>query len=501
MSPPGSWRADARRIGTLAWPVLVGQVSVLAFGTIDTVLAARHSAADLAALAVGSAAYITVFVGFMSVVLALGPIAGQLYGAGQPAQAGRQLHQAVWVALATALAGSTLLVFPQLFLALSQASEAVGDKVRGYLLALAFSLPASLLFTVYRGFNTAVSRPKAVMVLQIGGLALKLPLSAALVFGVPALGVPDLGVVGCGIATAIVMWAQVICAALLLRRDPFYAPFAIFGRGLDAPDRRALGAHLRLGLPMGATTLVEVTGFTFMTIFIARLGTEAVAGHQIAVNLVILLFMVPMSLANATGTLVAQRLGARDAADARRLARHGAALTVALALACGSVVAMLREPLVGLYTSNPAVSAAALPLLAWVAVFHLADASQTYAGVVLRAWRIATITFIVNAGAMWGVGLFGGYALAFDLWPGGTPAALRGAPGFWAAGTAGLVLAAIALGVVLARLLKRLGQEPQAAPGPAVDGPAPLSPAASAGAPSPGTETAPAAAARRTART
>jgi Na+-driven multidrug efflux pump len=140
-------------------------------------------------------------------------------------------------------------------------------------------------------------------------------------------------------------------------------------------------------------------------------------------------------------------------------------------------------------------------LLAWVAVFHLADASQTYAGVVLRAWRIATITFIVNAAAMWGVGLFGGYALAFDLWPGGTPAALRGAPGFWAAGTAGLVLAAIALGVVLARLLKRLGQEPQAAPGPAVDGPAPLSPAASAGAPSPGTETAPAAAARRTART
>jgi MATE family multidrug resistance protein len=459
VSAAGSWGADARRIGSLAWPVLVGQVSVLAFGTIDTMLAARHSAADLAALAVGSAAYITVFVGFMSVVLALGPIAGQLYGAGQPAQAGRQLHQAVWVALATSLVGSALLVFPQIFLTLSQASEAVGEKVRGYLLALAFSLPASLLFTVYRGFNTAVSRPKAVMVLQLTGLALKLPLSAALVFGVPALGVPDLGVVGCGIATAIVMWAQVLCAGLVLRRDAFYAPFEIFGRGLDAPDRQALGAHLRLGLPMGATTLVEVTGFTFMTIFIARLGTEAVAGHQIAVNLVILLFMVPMSLANATGTLVAQRLGARDSGDAWRLARHGAVLTLALALAGGILVALLRVRLVGLYTSNPLVAAAAVPLLAWVAVFHLADASQTYAGVLLRAWRIATITFVVNAAAMWGVGLLGGYVLAFDLWPGGTPAGLRGAPGFWAAGTVGLVLAAIGLGAVLARLLKRLERE------------------------------------------
>ena len=465
MSAPGSWRADARRIGSLAWPVLVGQVSVLAFGTIDTVLAARHSAVDLAALAVGSAAYVTVFVGFMSIVLALGPIAGQLYGAGQHAQAGRQLHQAVWVALGAALVGSLLLVFPQPFLALSQAPQAVGDKIRGYLLVLAFSLPASLIFTVYRGFNTAVSRPKAVMVLQLLGLALKLPLSAALVFGVPALGVPELGVVGCAIATAIVMWAQLLGAAFVLRRDPFYAPFEIFGRGLDAPDRQALGAHLRLGLPMGATTLVEVTGFTFMTIFIARLGTEAVAGHQIAVNLVILLFMVPMSLANATGTLVAQRLGARDAADAWRLARHGAVLTLGLALVGGSVVALLRVPLAGLYTSNPAVVAAALPLLAWVAVFHLADASQTYAGVVLRAWRIATITFVVNAAGMWGVGLLGGYALAFDLWPGGTPAALRGAPGFWAAGTAGLVVAAIALGTVLARLLQRLDREARARPG------------------------------------
>ena len=44
-----------------------------------------------------------------------------------------------------------------------------------------FALPASLIFTVYRGFNTAISRPKAVMALQLGGLAGKVPLSIALV--------------------------------------------------------------------------------------------------------------------------------------------------------------------------------------------------------------------------------------------------------------------------------------------------------------------------------
>ena len=100
--PPATLVDSARRIAPLAWPVLVGQVSVLAFGTIDTMLVARASAADLAALAVGAAAYITIFIGFMGVLVALSPIVGQLQGAARHADAGRQAHQAVWLALALA---------------------------------------------------------------------------------------------------------------------------------------------------------------------------------------------------------------------------------------------------------------------------------------------------------------------------------------------------------------------------------------------------------------
>ena len=69
----GALRGDISRILPLAWPMLVGQVAVLMFATVDTVLVARHSAIDLAALAVGGGAYITVFIGLMGVVLALGP--------------------------------------------------------------------------------------------------------------------------------------------------------------------------------------------------------------------------------------------------------------------------------------------------------------------------------------------------------------------------------------------------------------------------------------------
>ncbi len=444
---------SARRIAPLAWPVFVGQVSVLAFGTIDTLLVARASATDLAALAVGAAAYITVFIGFMGVLLALSPIVGQLFGAGQPASAGRQVHQALWLAAALALLGSTLLAFPAPFLALSRAPPEVAEKVRGYLLALAFSLPASLLFTIYRGFNVAVSRPKAVMVLQLAALALKLPLSTALVFGVPALGLPALGVVGCGIATCVAMWAQVLAAGLLLARDPFYARFELWGRGLDRPDGAALRQLLRLGVPMGLAILVEVTGFAFMAIFIARLGTTPVAGHQLAANLVSLMFMMPLALGNATSTLVAQRIGAGDTADARRLGWHGLGIGCSLAALVGGAVYFARLPVLGLYTRDAAVIAAALPLVAWVAVFHVADAAQTIAAFVLRAYKIATVPVLVYVAALWGVGLGGGYLMAFDIL-GGVPAALRGAPGFWLASTTGLVLAGTALSLYMGWMIR-----------------------------------------------
>ena len=428
---------STRRIVPLAWPMWVGQIAVLAFSTVDTVMAARSSALDLAALAVGGAAYISIFVGLMGVVTALGPIAGQLYGAGRLHDSGRALHQAMWLALGLSVAGCALLVFPQPFLDLAHTPPDVETRVRGYLTALAFALPAALIFAAYRSFNIAVSRPKAVMALQLGALVLKVPLTALLVFGwtlstpLGSVSVPAFGAAGCGISTAIVMLLQMALALAVLRRDPFYVRFGLRER-FSPPDRASLVALLRLGVPMGLSILVEVTGFTFMAFFISRIGPTPVAGHQIAVNMVSLMFMLPLALANASSTLVAQHIGANDERSARRVGRHG----VEFGMLCGAAVG------------------AAMPLLAWIVVFHVADATQTVAAFVLRAWRVVNAPLAINAVAIWGVGLGGGYLLAFDsLAP--SPPGLQGAQGFWAAATLGLVVAAVALLTLMAHTYHR----------------------------------------------
>lgn len=464
VQPAGATRIDSlRQIAPLAWPVLVGQLAVLGFSTVDTLLIARFSAIDLAALAVGSAIYITIFVGLMGVVMAISPVVGRLFGAGQMQQAGDQLHQMLWLCLGLMAIGDLILLFPQPFLAISQTSPQVEAKVRGYLWALALSLPATLFFTAFRGFTVAVSRPKAIMLLQISGLLVKVPLSMAFIQGF-SLGpwqVSPMGAPGCGLATAIAMWSQALIAFALMRKDAFYRPFGLHGALWRRPHWPSIKALLKLGVPMGGSILIEVTGFTFMAIFIARLGATAVAGHQLAANLIALMFMLPLALANATGTLVAQSVGAHDAAGARRLGWHGLEIGLGLSFLVGALVFVAREQVLSLYTHDPLIIAAAMPLLLWVWLFHVADAGQTLAAFVLRAHHIATAPMVIYALAIWGVGLGGGYWLAFghaDGWL----ASLHGARGFWSAATAGLVIAALALSAFLAWVHKQEEREAMA---------------------------------------
>ncbi|RZL32268.1 MAG: MATE family efflux transporter, partial [Rubrivivax sp.] len=431
---------SVRRLVPQAWPILVGQIAVLMFSTVDTLMMGRVGPEDLAAFAVGSAAYVTIFVGLMGVVLAVGPIAGRQFGAEDLPGAGRSFVQAQWLAVLLCVPGCLALWFPDPFIWLAQLDAAQAAKVQAYTRPEAIALPAALLFTAFRGFSTSVSRPKAVMALQLTGLAAKVPLNALLVFGWGPL--PAMGVAGCGWATAIAMTAQAAVALVLLRRDPFYRPFRIAPLWRSRPDTAALCGLVRLGLPMGGSILVEVTGFTFMAFFIARLGATPVAGHQIAVNLVAMMFMISLALAMAALTLVAQHLGAGEKREARIVGRHAMVLGALVAATVGAVVALAREPIVALYTSNPEAAAAALPLLVWVWFFHLGDALQTVAAHVLRAYQIATLPMVIYVIALWGLGIGGGYLLAFG-------AHGNGAVGFWQAATAGLLAAALLLGLLL----------------------------------------------------
>jgi multidrug resistance protein, MATE family len=436
--------------------MLIGQLAVISNGVIDTAMTSRYSATDLAALALGASIYISIFVGLNGVLAAISPVIGQLFGAERLDEIGAEIKQGVWLALFLTLAGCAVLLFPQPMLSIAHASPELSAKATLYLRILALALPATMGFRLYASLNTAIGRPKMVMSLQVAALALKVPLNTLFIFG--GLGLPAMGGPGCALATGITVWMTFIIGFLILRFSNSYHGFQLFGTGFVRPKWNALRELLKLGIPMGLSYLIEVTAFAFMALFIARLGDTAVAGHQITANFATVLYMLPLSIANATGILVAQSIGARQFDVARQVGFAGIRLAAVLSVTIGCIVWMTRDLIVRAYTPNEAIMAVALPLFAFIAFYQLFDSVQVTTAFVLRAYKVAVVPTVMYAVALWGIGLGGGYALGLNPF-GISPSILQGAAGFWMGNSVSLALVAAGLLWYLRVVQRAAGRE------------------------------------------
>ena len=404
-------REDVPALLKLAGPLLIGQLAVIAFGVLDTAMTARYSTEDLAALAMASAIFISVYVGLTGVVSALAPIAGQLFGAKRYSEIGEEVRQATWLALALTILGCLILTNADHILAISRLSPDIDSKARLYLNILAIGLPASMVMRVLIAFHNAVSRPAVITVIQLIGLGLKLPLNLLFIYG--GFGIEGMGGPGCAVATVIINWTWMLLILGFVLFDRFYKPFEIFIR-FSMPDWQRIWTLLKLGMPIGFSYLIEVTSFTFMSLFIARLGTTALAGHQIVANLGTVIYMVPLSLSIATMTLVSQSIGADKPERAEEIGWSSVFFTTATCITIGITVWVFRVQLLDLYDPPAEVKAFAIPLFLFIAFYQIFDALQVTAAFILRAYRIAFWPMLIYAGSLWGVGLGGGYLMGFN---------------------------------------------------------------------------------------
>ncbi len=444
-------RADIAAIFKLAWPVLIGQLAVIAFGVIDTAMVGRYSAESLAALGLGASIYISIFIALTGILIALSPIAGSLYGANRIAEIGEQTRQAIWLALALCIVGTVLLAFPGPLLDVAHAGADLRADATHYLRILAVGLPGALLFRIFNSLSTAIGKPRIVMTLQIIALAVKIPANYALIFGFA--GIPPMGGIGCALASTLINVIDAVAAIWIMSRGSAFKPLAIFAHWSwpQWPHQRAL---LKLGVPMGVSYLIEVTSYTFMALFIARFGTSTLAAHQIAGNLGAVLYMTPLSIGIGTATLVAQRIGANALVDARRISSSGILFASVVAIVYAGIVLLLREPIASAYTTNGQVASTAAGLLLIVAAYHVFDAFQVSTACVLRSYQVTMIPTAIYAIALWGVGLGGGYWMGFDI-GGHLPTMWTGAKGFWIANTISLGVAAAGLGWYRRHVVRR----------------------------------------------
>jgi multidrug resistance protein, MATE family len=154
------------------------------------------------------------------------------------------------------------------------------------------------------------------------------------------------------------------------------------------------------------------------------------------------LFMMPLSLSIASSARVSYWFGAGDADLAHRLARAAVWLTVGVAVVASSLMALLAVPIAQAYSKSAEVAQLGAALLLFVAVYHVADAWQTIGCFLLRCWRITVMPLVVYAIALWGLGLGGGFALAYQGLVG--QAAWQSPSAFWIMGAIALSIAALA---------------------------------------------------------
>ena len=435
--------------------VLAGQLAVMAFGLTDTIVAGRYSESSLAALSVGSAIFISVYVALMGVLQALLPVWAEQRGAQQPEAVGRSLRQALYLCAAAAVLGMAVLLSPRPLLHWTEVPPALRPQVENYLAVLALALPPALLFRIYSTLNQALGHPRLVTWLQVGSLFIKLPLSVWFTFG--GWGLPAQGVVGCAWATLVVNCSMLALGVWLLRSQDIYTPLGLWRR-MEPPHWPTIAGFARLGIPAGLAVMVEVTSFTLMALFIARQGTTSAAAHQIAANMAAVLYMVPLSLSIATSARVSYWLGAQQPQRARQVVLTGFSLAALVGIALAATLLIARHSISQIYTDNASVAAVAGAVLVWVAAYHAADAVQTLCVFVLRCYRITLAPLVVYCALLWGAGLGGGYWLAYG---GSGPWSGTASPTpFWAASAAALAITALLFVTMLWRAISPAEKNP-----------------------------------------
>jgi multidrug resistance protein, MATE family len=261
---------------------------------------------------------------------------------------------------------------------------------------------------VFRQSLQALRRTGAILISILVANLVNAGLNWVLIYGHGPL--PAMGLLGSAWATTVSRWLLAGVLVGLAWRD--LRPH-LRRRLPEVWDPEPLGRMLRLGLPIGCQYVLEFGAFALVALMMGWLGTRQMAGHQVAINLASLTFMVPLGVGDAASVLVGHAVGRADPAGARGMAR--AALVCGATFMSGTALLFLAMSrfLAGLYTADASVIAVSAALIPLAGVFQVFDGLQVVAGGILRGLGETRVAMLVNVLGYWLLGLPVSYLLGF----------------------------------------------------------------------------------------
>lgn len=423
----------------LALPLAGAQLAQAATAFVDTIMMGMLGSAILGAGGLGASIFQSSILMTTGIVSAVSPIVAAAYGAQQPGRITKAVQQGCWLALGLALPIMGLLIWADRWLPwLGQSPDTV-RLTMPYLRSIAWGVVPILEFAVLRNFVAALSDPRPVILIMMGGTLFNVVANYVLMFG--KLGLPVLGLAGLGWASALSLWGMLAALVLYIYSQPRYQTYRPF-RHLLRLELPMVQELLQVGLPIGVLAAVETGMFLLTMLLMGTLGTTALAAHQVVLQTAAITFMVPLGISLATTIRVGQRLGQRNLPGARLAGLVGIAIATLFMGLMGLIFWLLPQSIIGLYLDldspdNQAVIALARQLLFVAAVFQVVDGIQVAATGALRGLKDTQIPMLVGIVAYWGIGLTSGYWLGITWQWGGV--------GLWWGLAIGLAVAAAVL--------------------------------------------------------
>ncbi|MFV1441342.1 MULTISPECIES: MATE family efflux transporter [unclassified Phaeobacter] len=416
---PNTLLAHSRAIAVLGLPLIGGHVAQFAIGLTDTVMLGWYGVDELAAVTLGSSYFFSIFLFGSGFAFAVMPMVAAAAGAGEERQIRRSTRMGLWLSLVYGVLAMPLLWWSEAILLLLGQEEKVAHDAAEYLRIAGWALFPALLYMVAKSYLAALERTQIVLWLSVFGAVVNGLVNYALIFG--NWGAPELGIAGAALASLVTNGLSfVLVLVYALKALPEHELLKNFQR----PDWEMLGRVLRMGLPIGLTTLAEASLFAASAMMMGWLGTVPLAAHGIAISLGGLTFMVHLGLSNAATIRAGNAYGRGDRAH---LARGGKVVTL-MSLLVSSVAIVLfltvPGPLMSLFLDSADPQKAEIlliggVLLAAAALFQLMDGMQVIALGLLRGVQDTGVPMVIAGLSYWAVGIPASYLLGFTFGMGG----------------------------------------------------------------------------------
>ena len=438
--------ARARQFFVVLLPILVTQVSLIAPGFFNTVMAGHISKEDLAGIAVGASIFFPVFGAFMGLVSGLTPVIAQHYGARRSLEIRRVVQQSFYwsMLLSVLLLICGVLTVPALVRAL--ALEPVVERITmEYLSYIALGLIPVAPAIVLRNFIDAHGRTRLTMYITMTTIPINIVLNYIFMYG--ACGVPAFGGPGAGLGAALSYGVFLVLNGIVVLRIKQFARYHVFAR-LPRPIPGDWWALLAICIPIGLTVFCEQSIFGAVGLLMAAYGTTVLAAHQAAMNFTTIVYMLPLSVSMAITILVGYEVGGGRENGARAYIRLSRVLTLVFVGVIALVLAAMRDSVAALYTTNPEVQELLRVFLLYALVMQFCDCVNAPLQGALRGYKDVTVTFWLAVLSFWGIGLPAGYVLA--VWT------ELGPYGYWAGMNGGILVGAVLLMIRLRIIEERM---------------------------------------------